>query len=58
LVRHDSLEPIQDGSGDIVFQGHAEHILVDTLSLRDPNEEGPVAEETDPVLPNLAKEKW
>lgn len=28
LVRHDSLEPIQDGSGDTVFQGQPEHIPV------------------------------
>ena len=58
MVRHDSLEPIQDGSGDIVFQGHAKHIPVDALPLGDPNEKGPAAEETDLVLPNLAEEKW
>ena len=31
LVRHDSLEPIQDGSGNIIFQGQLEHIAVDAL---------------------------
>lgn len=61
LVKHDSLEPIPDDSGDIVFYGRAEHIPVDTLLLGDPDEEGLVAKGTDPVLPNPAEEivkKW
>ena len=65
LVRYDSLEPIQDGSGDTVFQGRVIHILVEAPVLGDPIEEGlatedpaaedPITEETipeKPVLPN------
>nr|POF26931.1 hypothetical protein CFP56_37703 [Quercus suber] len=33
LVEHDSLEPIQDGLRDIIFQGHVEHIPVDAPPL-------------------------
>ena len=42
LVRHDSLEPIQDGSRDTVFQGRAEDIPMEAPILGDPNEEGSV----------------
>jgi len=66
LVRYDSLEPIQDGSGDTVFQGWAVHIPVEALILGDPTEEGlatkdpavedPITKEPipeKPILPNL-----
>lgn len=51
LVKHDSLEPIQDGLGDTIFQGHAEHIPMDAPPLGDPDEEGLSVEETNPMLP-------
>ena len=51
LVRHDSLEPIQDSLGDTIFQGRIEHIPMDASPLGDPNENGPSAEETNPALP-------
>ena len=56
LVRHDSLKPIQDGSGDTVFQGHVENIPVDAPPLGDPDEEGLSAKKTNPVLPTLTEE--
>jgi len=52
LVRNDSLEPIQDGSRDTVFQGRSGHIPVEAPPLGDPDEEGPTTEETDPALPD------
>ena len=55
LVRQDSLKPIQDSSGDIVFQDRAEHIPVEALILGDSDEEGPDIEETNLVLSNLAE---
>ena len=61
LVRHDSLEPIQDGSRDTVFQGRAEDIPMEAPILGDPNEEGSVTKETNPILPNSAErivQKW
>lgn len=52
LVRHGSLEPNQDDSGDTVFQGRAMHIPVEASILGDPNIKDPVAQETNPILPN------
>ena len=45
LVRHDSLEPIQDGLWNIVFQGRLEHIPVDAPPWKNLEEEDPTAEE-------------
>ena len=58
LVRHDSFEPIQDGSRDTVFQGRAVHVPLEAPILGDPIEEGSIAEEKileKPVLPNLTE---
>ena len=40
LVRHDSLEPIQDGLGNTVFQGRLEHIPMDAPPWENHEEEG------------------
>ena len=59
LVRHDSLEPIQDSSRDTVFQGRAIHIPLEAPILGDPNEKGSVTEEAvleEPILPNPIEE--
>ena len=59
LVRHNSLEPIQNGSWDNIFQGQVVHIPVEAPILRDPNKEGLVAEDRhpeEPILPNPAEE--
>jgi len=50
LIRHDSLEPIQDGLRDTIFQGRAEHIPMEAPILGDLDEEGPVTEETNPMF--------
>ena len=48
LVRHNSLKPIQDDSGDNVFQGRAVHIPVEAPILEDLNKKGPVTKDTHP----------
>lgn len=61
LYRHDSFEPIQDGLGDIVFQGRLEHIPVEATPQENLEEEGLIAEENIPVHPDPAVEmvrKW
>lgn len=52
-ARHDSLESIQDGLGDRVFQGRAIHIPLDIPALEDPTEEDPVHEESNPITSAL-----
>ena len=44
IARHDSLETIQDSSGDRVFQGRSIHIPLDAPALEDPTEEDPACE--------------
>lgn len=59
LVKHDSLEPIQDSSGDTIFEGRAIHIPLEAAILGDSNEEDPVTEEAileKAILPNPIEE--
>lgn len=44
IARHDSLEPLQDGSGDTVFQGQAVHIPLEASVSGDPVEGNLVCE--------------
>lgn len=46
IARHDSLEPIQDGSRDTIFQGRAVHIPLEASVLEDPAKGNPVCENT------------
>nr|POF14753.1 hypothetical protein CFP56_43600 [Quercus suber] len=46
LVKHGSLEPIQDSSRDTIFQGRAVHTLVEVPILGSSDKEGLVTEET------------
>ena len=59
LVKHDSFEPIQDSSGDTIFEGQAIHIPLEAAILGDSNEEGLVTKEAileKAILPNPIEE--